>query len=75
MANTIFIRQESQKKVLLSEVFLLWCILNDETFDTGAFILHLLVSQASALAPKSPIACGGIISTIVYAWELEPLIR
>jgi len=54
-------------------VFLLWCILNDQSFDTRAFILHQFVSQASA--PKSPITYGGIISAIVYAWELEPLIR
>ncbi|KAJ8430877.1 hypothetical protein Cgig2_011340 [Carnegiea gigantea] len=29
----------------------------------------------SGFAPKSPIACGGIISAITYAWKLEPLIR
>jgi len=44
MANTISTQYESQNKAPLSESFLLWCILNDESFDMGAFILHQLVS-------------------------------
>jgi len=73
MANTIFTLHESQNKARLSQVFLLWCILNDESFDMGAFIFYQLVFPASY--PKSPIACGRIISSITYAWGLEPLIR
>ena len=73
MANTISTRHRSQNKARLSKVFLLWSILNYESFDTRACIPHQLVCHASAL--KSSIAYSGIISAIVYAWELKPLIK
>jgi len=40
IANTIFTSHESQSHARLSEVFFIWCILKDERFVTGAFILH-----------------------------------
>jgi len=73
IVNTIFPRHESQGRARLSEVFLLWYILKDENFDTGAFISHQLLSQASS--PKSPITCGGLITAITCAWGLEAQIR
>jgi len=73
IANTIFTRYKSQSCGRLSEVFLIWCILKDERFDTGAFILHQLVSQATL--PKSPIACGGLVTAIAHAWGLEPQLK
>ncbi|KAJ8429038.1 hypothetical protein Cgig2_016943 [Carnegiea gigantea] len=45
------------------------CILKGKNFDTGAFLLYQLLSQASS--PKSPIACGSLITAIAYAWDLE----
>ena len=40
IANTIFTLHESLGCDRLSEVFLIWCILKDERFDVGAFILY-----------------------------------
>ena len=40
MAYTIF---PSQNKMRLTEVFLLWAILNDVNIDMGAFFLHQLI--------------------------------
>jgi len=40
--NTIFTRHESQSRARVSEVFLLWFILQDQSFATRAFLLHLL---------------------------------
>jgi len=70
IGNTIFTRHESQSRARLSEVFLVLCILKDEHFDTGTFILHQLVFQA--ILSKSPIACSGLITAIAHAWGLEP---
>ena len=57
----------------MSEVLFVWCILKDERFDTGAFLLYLLVSQASL--PKFLIAYGGFIIFIAYAWGFEAQVR
>jgi len=51
----------------------MWCILKEERFHMGAFILHQLVSQASL--PKSLITCGGLITAIAYVWGLKLQVR
>jgi len=68
IANTIFTRHESQGRARLSEVFLLWCILQGQSFDTEAFLLQELLSQASFSKP--PITYGGVITSIAYTWGL-----
>ena len=62
IANTVFTRHESQSRARLSEVYLICYILMDERFDTNAFILSQLVSQA--VLPKSLIASGGLITAM-----------
>jgi len=73
IANTIFTQQESQSHARLSEVFLIWCIQKDEQFDTGAFILHQLVSQDTL--PKIPLRLWYLITTIADTCGLEPQLK
>ncbi|KAJ8420957.1 hypothetical protein Cgig2_001993 [Carnegiea gigantea] len=61
-----------------------WCYNHLEFRDLLAHFNHgkedyniqaFNAESIQASTPKSPITCGGIVSAIAYAWELEPLIR